>query len=328
MRPTFPEIQANHPILITGSHRSGTTWVGQMLSANRETSYIFEPFNIENIEPCHKYPLKYWQTYLDGLDDSSQHQLLDALAECFSFHYQPNLTQDYAWHYALRLKIKRAWHNFQKRRLKLRPLSKDPIALLSAPALAEAFGMQVVCMIRHPLAFVSSIKKWQWTYPFQYFLEQPHLIEDLFPEERSRIEQFAAKEHSYVEQATLLWILFHKVIKQYQQQYPDWLFKRHEDLVLDPLTEYEKLYHDLDLPYTNQAIAAITNFTDQSKSPVAKQEDTSSPSFKKRNSTQILYAWQKRLDLEETAYVLDQTGALKTHFYPDPVLMDEARNRR
>lgn len=328
MRSVFPDIQANKPILVTGSHRSGTTWVGQMLSANTETSYIFEPFNIKNVGSYHKYPLKHWQTYIGGLDTSSQNQLLNALAECFSFRYQPELTTDHAWHFAARLKFQRSWENLQKRALRLRPLSKDPIALFSAPVLAEVFGMQVVCMIRHPLAFVSSIKKWQWTYPFEHFIEQPNLIDDLFPEERSRIEQFAATEHSYVGQATLLWILFHKVIKRYQEEHPEWLFKRHEDLVLNPLTEYKQLYRHLNLSFTNQAIDAITNFTDQSGTTSIKQEDTSSPSFKKRNSTQILYSWQQRLDAEETEYVLEQTGDLRTHFYPDPTLMDEARTRR
>ena len=277
MTSTYPKIQNSNPILITGSHRSGTTWVGKILSANSDTQYIFEPFNIENIEPCHSYPLKYWQTYIEGLDNTSKHHFLEALAECFSYRYQPALSNDYAWHYAARLKLKWTWDNLQKRRQKLRPLSKDPIALLSAPILAKVFGMQVVCMIRHPLAFVSSIKKWQWTYPFSHFLEQPKLITDLFPEERLRITQFAETEHNYVEQATLLWILFHKVIKQYQQNHPQWIFKRHEDLVLNPLTEYKQLYSDLNLPYTDQVIATITSFTDQSKNKSKKQEDTTSP---------------------------------------------------
>ena len=33
------------PILVTGSNRSGTTWVGRMLEASRELEYVHEPFN-------------------------------------------------------------------------------------------------------------------------------------------------------------------------------------------------------------------------------------------------------------------------------------------
>jgi len=33
------------PILVTGMHRSGTTWVGRMLAASREAVYFHEPLN-------------------------------------------------------------------------------------------------------------------------------------------------------------------------------------------------------------------------------------------------------------------------------------------
>ena len=34
------------PILVTGAHRTGTTWVGKMLSANSQTAYMSEPLNV------------------------------------------------------------------------------------------------------------------------------------------------------------------------------------------------------------------------------------------------------------------------------------------
>src|SRR5258707_7647151 len=33
------------PILVSGSHRSGTTWVGKMIAASPAVGYIHEPFN-------------------------------------------------------------------------------------------------------------------------------------------------------------------------------------------------------------------------------------------------------------------------------------------
>ncbi|WP_075261386.1 sulfotransferase [Geobacillus thermocatenulatus] len=35
----------NNPILVTGAHRSGTTFVGKMLSLHPSIGYIQEPFN-------------------------------------------------------------------------------------------------------------------------------------------------------------------------------------------------------------------------------------------------------------------------------------------
>ena len=36
-----------NPILVTGSHRSGTTWAGQMLATAPGIGYIHEPFNCD-----------------------------------------------------------------------------------------------------------------------------------------------------------------------------------------------------------------------------------------------------------------------------------------
>ncbi|AFY39581.1 hypothetical protein Lepto7376_3369 [[Leptolyngbya] sp. PCC 7376] len=314
MLPTFPEIQKKKPILITGSHRSGTTWVGKILNTP-QTAYIFEPFNIENNEPRHDYPLQYWFTYLAGLDEISRNQCLTDLAQCLSYQYQPALSNDYSWHFAARIKLQRSWENFQKRSKQLRPLMKDPIALFAAPTLAETFDMKVICMIRHPLAFCSSIKKWQWTFPFEHFLQQPNLIDDLFPEERKKIELFAAKEFSYVQQAAFLWVLFHKVIKSYQKKHPHWLFIRHEDLVLNPVLEFEKIYGSLDLNYDQSVIKRIDKFTNVS---TAKTEslDADSPALKKRDPRQIITSWKARLKVNEYKFILEQTQGLKEHFYP------------
>jgi LPS sulfotransferase NodH len=37
---------SNQPILVTGAHRSGTTWVGKILCASGEAAYISEPLNL------------------------------------------------------------------------------------------------------------------------------------------------------------------------------------------------------------------------------------------------------------------------------------------
>ena len=33
------------PILVTGSHRSGSTWVGKMIASHPRVAYVEEPFN-------------------------------------------------------------------------------------------------------------------------------------------------------------------------------------------------------------------------------------------------------------------------------------------
>jgi hypothetical protein len=39
-------VNAQSPILVTGAHRTGTTWVGKMLAASPQVAYISEPLNV------------------------------------------------------------------------------------------------------------------------------------------------------------------------------------------------------------------------------------------------------------------------------------------
>src|SRR6185369_11076039 len=114
--------------------------------------------------------------------------------------------------------VKEEYQFFLKhRRQGSRPLLKDPLALFSAEWLADRFNMDVVIMIRHPAAFVSSIKKLNWTHPFSHFLEQPLLMETVLSPFTAEIKEHASKEYSITDQAILLWRLLHYVTMNYQR---------------------------------------------------------------------------------------------------------------
>ena len=52
------------PILVTGAHRSGTTWVGKMIVASQDVAYISEPLNVWHRRGVLKTPTQYWYTYI------------------------------------------------------------------------------------------------------------------------------------------------------------------------------------------------------------------------------------------------------------------------
>src|SRR5262245_36354035 len=54
----------NRPILVTGSQRSGSTWVGQMLASHPRVVYFWEPFN--RMVP--RSPVKYWYHHVTDED--------------------------------------------------------------------------------------------------------------------------------------------------------------------------------------------------------------------------------------------------------------------
>lgn len=54
----------NSPILVTGIHRSGTTWVGKMLAASGQVTYINEPLNVQHRPGIFQAKVPYWYTYI------------------------------------------------------------------------------------------------------------------------------------------------------------------------------------------------------------------------------------------------------------------------
>ena len=132
----------------------------------------------------------------------------------------------------------------------VRPLLKDPIAVFSAEWLAETFGAQVVVLIRHPAAFADSLNRAGWNYDFSNFLRQPLLMERYLYRFADEIRAAAAQPMDILDQASLLWRAIYHTVYEYQQAHPAWYFVRHEDLSLDPIAEFRRLFGYLDLPFS------------------------------------------------------------------------------
>src|SRR5512138_3977947 len=72
------------PILVTGAHRTGTTWVGRMLAADPQTAYISEPLNVLHRPGVMRAKVKYWYIYLT---EENGEAYLPALRETLAFRY-------------------------------------------------------------------------------------------------------------------------------------------------------------------------------------------------------------------------------------------------
>ncbi len=296
-------------ILVTGSHRSGTTWVGRMLSLPDNVVYIFEPFSLEVSTKVIPYSFQHWFPYIHDLPDSEA--FYRAMDQAIHFKYVPPPAPDLPTHRALKSVVKGHLKNALYRSRGHLPLLKDPLALFSAKDLAARYDLDVVCMIRHPLAFCSSLKKWDWKFPFQHLLNQSRLIEHRFQHQAERIEHFATTEQPIVHQAALLWNLFHHVIRAYQQEHPDWHYHRHEDMVVDPVETFESLYQKLGLGFTPHIRGQLN------ASLSAKSGETSDAGFKARNAKSVTQTWKSRLNDDEINHILGETAELRAHFYPE-----------
>src|SRR5512138_4041354 len=189
------------PILVTGAHRSGTTWVGKMLAADARTAYISEPLNVLHRPGVFRANVRCWYQYIC---EENENEYLPAFQELLEFDY-------YLWDEIRSLRSRKDFLRMGRDFLIFynglmrgqRALLKDPFAVFSTPWFARRLNCRIVITVRHPAAFASSLKRLNWLFDFQHLLDQPLLMRDHL--ESYRDEMCAIKSDDVIGQAALLW---------------------------------------------------------------------------------------------------------------------------
>jgi hypothetical protein len=298
------------PILVTGSHRSGSTWVGRMLAAGESVGYIREPFSILHRRGILDAPIRLWFPYVCA---ENEDPYLAAVRDMLAFRYRTAASVRGVRSGMDAAKVANdvfQWERYRTQRA--RPLLKDPIALFSSEWLAERFHMRVLVLIRHPAGFASSLQRYRWTHPFDHFLRQPLLMRDRLEPFRQQIEEFARTEHDCLDQAILLWNVIHHTIRDYRERHPDWLFRRYEDIGARPLPEFDRLYGELGLDFSPAAQRAISEH-----SKTTNPQEARDARVLKRDSRAAVRTWTTRLSPEEIDRVRRGTQGIAGAFYSD-----------
>ena len=293
------------PILVTGAHRSGTTWVGKMLALAPGVAYLHEPFNP-------RFSAGAFDRYFTVVTVENESRYAGELERTLAFRYEL-LTRLRRRHAPK--DVARSVRDFARaqrpRRSGARPLMKDPIALLSAEWLAARFGMDVVVLIRHPAAFAASLKRLGWRHSFATFLDDGRLPEVVRPYE-DEIRAQAREPGDILAQAALLWRLLYNAVAGYRERHPDWVYLRHEDASLDPVGTFERLYGELDLERTSPARAEIAR-----ASAPGNPAELSTPHDVELDSAASLGRWREQLTEDEVATLRQRTGDVWPRFYSD-----------
>lgn len=304
------EVQPGH-ILVTGANRSGTTWAGEMLAESGALRMLHEPFNPGIAPRWWKRPLPFRNLYVCADNESAY--LADV--ERILRGRRPVLAQVNEVRSARDAgRLARVAGQNTRINAPDRALLKDPIALFSAPWLAQRFGVMVLLMIRNPGAFASSILRMNWRFDFANLLGQPELMRDLLAPFEAAIAAAAERRPEHVDEAVLLWRIHYGVIGVFRREHPEWLTRRWEDLALEPLPRFAELYADLDLPFddaigkrigaANQA-GNLVHVADADKGPVC------------RDSRATATAWVDRLSPDQWAKIRDGIGDDARPFYAD-----------
>jgi hypothetical protein len=300
------------PILVTGAHRTGTTWVGKMLTASGQAAYISEPLNIWHRRGVLSAPTRYWYTYLCAENEG---EYLPGLLQTLQFRYHALAELRSLRSFKDMGRMGRDWWIFFSGRVfHKRPLIKDPFAIFSAPWFFKRLSCLVVITVRHPGAFASSLKRLDWPFDLHDMLNQPWLMRDWLEPYRSEMEEMAKNPDDIIGQSCLLWRMVYQVVEQFKKEYPQFQVVRHEDLSLQPVDGYRALYTALGLSFTPQAEQAILS-SSSSENPVELSKRAVHSVH--LDSQANLYNWKRRLSAQEIKRVRQLTEEVAIRYYPD-----------
>lgn len=302
-------MSTHQALLVTGAHRTGTTWVGKMLAAGGY-AYISEPLNVLHRTGVMRAPVRRWYTYINGENEG---EYLPAFQKTLALQYGlfPEIKSIKSGRDILRLG--RDYSIFLRGRLANQPpLLKDPFAVFSLRWFMERLDCRVVVTVRHPAGFASSLKRLNWTFNFRDLLDQPLLMRDHLEPYRADMERISPED--VIGQAALLWRIIYHIVHDTRENYPSMLILRHEDLSSDPLRGFARAYESLRMAYTPK-IQELIRSSSSSENPTELSRQK--VHAVKLDSRANLENWKKRLGEDEIARIRDLTGDVVQWFYPD-----------
>lgn len=281
-----PEADPRKSILIAGTARSGTTWLGDLIASQIPSRILFEPFN-PNLVPDYR-GFDYFQYMRPGT----------ANPEFRAFA-----------HKVFTGKIRNRWIDRQNERIfSDYRLIKEIRINLALKWLYDNFPeIPILYLMRHPCAVVASRMELNWATDrdIEPFLSQPDLVEDHLAPFMEIIRNAKTDEEKHA----VIWSVSNLVpLKQFQ---PDEIkIVYYENLCTQP---------EIELPIIFASIGQT--YRDTERDAINRPSQTTRASSAVVDGTDKISAWRKKLSDTQIRNVMRVISAFGLdHVYGDSLL--------
>lgn len=300
-------------LLVTGTPRSGTTFLGEMLDQSVAVNSFIEPFNPHGGVPWVHQRYLYFPS-ADELDATTRTHFEDFFSYRFTQRtYVHGLDKPLTkWRKRLLL----GGNELLVWRGRFNPfarvsLIKDPIAVFLIDVFLDLRPVHVFGMIRHPLSYAGSLKRLGWDFELEPLLNQPALMERYLPdfEERNRGKLTPMKACAWI------WLAINRYLLDVSARRPgvDLIF--HEEMSKAPLESIRWCHARTGLDWDSKKEGRVRSLTDNQQSVGARAGIAHD--FK-RNSRDIFAQSIAWLDDEERHAVMSIVAPVAETLYAIP----------
>lgn len=294
-RRTLAAVPSGPPIFLTGTHRSGTTWLAKMLAASG-IWYVHEPFNPNK---------RRWSEAFTYRRPDMRDERVDALMQdVLGGGFRAALNLPHAAHPWMPLRLL----NPQMSRM----MVKDPLACLLTAYLTRRFSLQTLILFRHPAGFVSSVSRLGWPRGefLRRFLADEMLMDDHLAPYRALIEKHANEDT--IASAAVLHGALTAVLWRFAQ---DGVGRplQFETLCADPVGQCALLFRDIGLPYNENVRLQHVRLCHGEARPTGSYH----PHAVVRNSMAMTDSWRHQLPRADVRTVRDVWERFNVPLYRD-----------
>jgi hypothetical protein len=281
-----PDPDIRRSILVAGTARSGTTWLGDLIASQIPSRILFEPFNPDHVSDYRRF--HYFQ------------------------YMRPHTENPEFYAFAQKVftgKIRNRWIDHQNERIvsKFR-LVKEIRANLALKWLHENFPeVPIIFIMRHPCAVVLSRMELGWATDddIEPFLSQPYLLEDHLDPYLDLICSAASVEAKHA----VIWSISNLVpLKQFNADELKVVY--YEDLCMHAESELLGIFEAIGYQYSGTLAMS-------SKQP----SQTTRPASAVVTGADRIESWKKKLSRSQIDNVLEVVQAFGlSHLYGDSTL--------
>ena len=271
-------------IILAGSGRSGTTWLGNIIAANPNVRTIFEPFDYRRVPEAACMPLRPY---------ARSQELYPEWAE-----FVDNVFAG---------KIQNEWTTRQGNRWwATRNFVKAIRANLMLGWLDQTFQPRIVLTTRHPCAVILSRMKLDWVTHLDVFLNQPQLVADYLAPYLDLIHGAQTE----IQKQAVMWSI-ENLIPLHQMADYNWTFCTYEEMYRHPAAEAKRVLNELGIRqtwFTKRAIRKVTMVARPESAVITGQD--------------ALTVWQQQLPTGDIAEILRIVDAFGIRLYGESVMPD------
>lgn len=284
-------------LLVCGLHRSGTTYVGELLR-QANICVVHEPLNerygVVGVPVAYPYLHEDGGCYAKLIDD--------VMNLSMAWNCSANVSTNKLKQYIYAVTGGRSGLRWSKLRIQkslgMLPAQiclKDPFATLATPYFIKKHAAKAVCMVRHPAAIHYSTEKQGWWFNIDNLYNQSELIASYAQDIPEQHWQMARESHAA--SIALLWKLMIRVNSPLNGN--TMLLVRHEDLCISPELEARKICEHLGVLFDEKLAHFVAT---NSEGASAESAGGKIHDFK-RDAKSLPNIWRGRISAEDEGMI-------------------------